>query len=152
VPLYAVTAVNMRAYDSSSKAMKATSNGSSFIPHHIQDDVSLVPVASSTTALTQSKLISGAACCFYNLDAFFDLDGYLILYDLAAVPTNGAQIPLKCFKAYSDQHFSYSPPKPLQLANGLVVVFSTTAPFLLTLGGSHMFCSAEIGAFNGEAA
>lgn len=149
--LWTVSTVNMRNFGGSSEAMKISNNGTAKIPHHIQDDVALVPVPSSTIALAQSKLVSAVACCFYNIDAYFDLDGYLILCDLSAVPANGAVIPLKCFKAYSDQHFSYSPPKPLQLSNGLVVLFSTTAPFTLTLGGLHMFCSAEIGAYNGEA-
>lgn len=151
MPAPTISPVNMRDFSGASVPLKSTNNGSSYIPHHIQDDVSIAPLASSTTAFVSGFLFSAVAKSLINFDAFTDVDCYVALLDQAAIQANGAMTPLKFWKLYADQHFWYAPKYPIQCVNGIVLVCSSNAsPFTLTKT-THLFASMEMSNQYGEA-
>jgi len=91
-------------------------------------------LASSATSVVASSLILKASAG--NLYGFNVVSGasagYLLIYDSATVPADGATTPKRAYVIAANASMSVSFEIPRRFASGIVLVFSTTGPFLKT--------------------
>lgn len=87
-----------------------------------------------TTVSAYSLQLKTGAGNFYGLSVYASVAGFFLLYDAAAVPADGAQQPLWQWQVGAGQSNDISEPAPIAFTTGAVLVFSTTGPFLKTIG------------------
>lgn len=91
-----------------------------------------------STALENSHILKAAPGTLYTLQMNATATGYLMLFDAATAPGDGAVTPRKVFYFTTldnktvDKVFN----PPLAMTVGAVVAFSTTGPFTKTTPGS----------------
>lgn len=97
-----------------------------------------------TTTLASNKQICAGPCELKGFEVKPDTngDGYVLVYDLTAAPTDGAVTPKKCYKSAADKNFAVDFGPGLPMMVGAVVVFSSTGCFTQTLS-VHAFISGE---------
>lgn len=105
-----------------------------------------LPAASATAALAQSannvsSLVLRSTSC--NVDIIQvnvgTVDGWLMLYEGAAPPSNGAIAPTFVWRAPANTTQDHGFDPPLLMAGGAVLLFSTTGPATLTLSATAQF-------------
>lgn len=98
-----------------------------------------------STVASPFLVLKASAGVLFAVSANITQTGWVLLFDAATVPSNGAVSPRRAWfinnetQETLDQTFN----PPLQMVNGAVLAFSTTGPFTLTIGGS-------VGQFSGE--
>ena len=98
----------------------------------------IAPVVS--TALEASHVLKASAGTFYGGDAYAaSVPGYVMLFDSATVPADGAVTPLKSWPIAASAGIAVGYNPPIACANGIVVVFSTTGPFTKTVSATAFF-------------
>lgn len=99
-----------------------------------------------STVAESSHILKASAGTLYSLQFNCTDIGWLMLFDSATVPSNGAVSPRRAwyFTAVGADTLDKTFNPPLQMTNGAVLVFSTTGPFLLTLGAASAQFSAEM--------
>ena len=107
-----------------------------------------VPIK-STTAAAYSKVLSTGPCLFLSAYCVANagVAGWLLVYDLAAAPTDGAgQTPIVAVPVAAGLPIWTNPVffgHPCQV--GCTIVFSTTGPYTqTTTGGAAQFLSGQI--------
>ena len=102
-----------------------------------------------TTAAGTSLVLSAVACQFFGayLVGATGVAGWLLVYDLAAAPADGAgQTPFAAVPVAQAGVANIEPTffgHPCQ--NGCVVVFSTTGPYTqTTTGGNAQFIAGQV--------
>lgn len=96
----------------------------------------------ATAAAAGSLIVKPAAGVLWGFSATTGATGgYLLLFDSATAPADGAVTPIKCYQlgANSSIGASWSPGPPLTYQNGLVFVFSTTGCFTKTISNTAYF-------------
>lgn len=58
--------------------------------------------------------------------------GYVLVYDAAAVPADGAVTPARCLPLAANTGIERTFPTPLWFRNGITIVFSTTGCYVQT--------------------
>ena len=88
----------------------------------------------------------GAGICLGAYVTTTTLGGYLMLFDAAAVPADGAVVPLECIVCGGNSTSSVDSLTnwPLPFTQGLVAVFSTTGPYTKTTGTNTAYLNARI--------
>lgn len=88
-------------------------------------------IAPNATAALASSLIAKAAPG--NLYGFNVVSttpaGYVMIFDSATVPADGAVTPKKCYPLAANTGIELDYNVPLKMANGIVLVFSSTGPY-----------------------
>lgn len=102
----------------------------------------LTTVASS--ALEASHILKGSQGNLYYLTVDIGAaSGYLLLFDAAAVPADGAVLPVYAIPIASNGTLGYLTldwtMPPVHFANGIVAVFSSTGPFTKTGSATAAF-------------
>ena len=108
--------------------------------------VALSPVPSVVSqAIEASRVLKSAPGTLFAFEAYFSTSGFIMLFDAASVPPDGAVVPRKVWSVQASQSstFDKSFNPPLAMANGAVLVFSITGPFTKTQSDVAQF-SAEI--------
>jgi hypothetical protein len=105
--------------------------------------VAVAPVASAT--IEAAHVLKSSAGTIYALQANATQSGYVMLFDSSTVPADGAVTPIKAwfFSSAAQATIDKSFNPPLAMHNGIIVVFSTTGPFVKTAAASAQF-SAEV--------
>jgi hypothetical protein len=101
--------------------------------------VKLTPVATvGSAALENFHVLKAAAGTLYAVNCNATQTGYVMLFDAAGVPGDGAVTPRKVwfYSAATQQTIDKAFNPPLAMAAGAVLVFSTTGPFTKTTPGS----------------
>lgn len=103
---------------------------------------SLTPVA--TTAVSGSQIAKATAGKLYGLNVVAGASaGYVMVYDSATVPADGATTPKKVFPVAANAGVSYSWDRGLTFTAGIVIVFSTTGPYTKTISATA-FIESEV--------
>ena len=107
--------------------------------------VAIAPVCSLAP---EAAHVAGTGACVLHAAQFWaPMSGWLLLYDLASVPADGAaQVPVKSwyFSSVDGEGWDRSFAPPLALRNGAVFVFSSTGPFAKTLNPTVARFSMEV--------
>lgn len=100
-------------------------------------------IPKATAAAAGSLVVSAAPCAVHDVNVVAGASaGFVMLFDLAAAPADGAVTPKRCWAIAANGSLQFVFERPLQMAVGCVLVFSTTGPFTKTvsatafLGGS----------------
>jgi hypothetical protein len=103
-------------------------------------------LASVTTAAANTALVLKAAPGnLYGANCTPSAAGYLMLFDAAAAPADGAVTPRRVWSIPAGGTLEVGFPTPLRMAAGAVLVFSSTGPFLKTTNsGSNAFMTGEV--------
>lgn len=69
------------------------------------------------------------------------LSGYLMLFNLASIPADGAVTPIECIPVAAGgyQFINFAPQPPEWFSTGIVAVVSTTGCFTKTVGSGAFF-------------
>lgn len=103
---------------------------------------SLTPVATATVA--GSQIAKASAGKLYGLNVVAGASaGYILVFDSATVPSNGAVTPKKAIALAANASLERSWDRGLVFANGIVVVFSTTGPYTNTISATA-FIETEV--------
>lgn len=100
------------------------------------------PLAQSTTA-ESSHVFKATPGYIYGLGATTSAGGFLLVYDAATAPSNGAVTPIWCeqIATNSTQWFSFNS-MPIPTATGITFAFSSTGCFTQTL--ANAFFQAQV--------
>ncbi len=96
------------------------------------------PVVSTSAQATAGGLVlkasPGCLIAVYLVNS--STAGYLMLFDSATIPANGAVTPIHCIPiaASSYQWLSFAPQPPEWYSTGMSLAFSTTGCFTKTVG------------------
>ncbi len=105
-----------------------------------------VPIQ-ATTAAGNSLVLSAGPCLFFSAYVVADAShaGWLLVYDLAAAPADGAVTPFMAVPVAANAGNGGLPsPFAHPCQNGCVLVFSTTGPFSQTTSvGTAQFLSGQ---------
>jgi hypothetical protein len=111
------------------------------------------PVLAQTPAVQVASSVSAESChLFLNRPgvvysvavATGASAGFLMLFDQATLPSNGAVVPiLASFPVAATSGVYYPIYAPIRVGNGFVTCFSTTGQFTLTLSATAQF-SAQV--------
>lgn len=102
----------------------------------------LTPVA--TAAAAGSQVAKAAAGKLFGLNVVAGASaGFVMVFDAATVPADGASQPKKVFPLAANAGLSYSWDRGLTFSTGIVVVFSTTGPFTKTISNTA-FIETEV--------
>lgn len=99
-----------------------------------------------TTAPAASWTLKNGGGNLYGLDVTSGtVAGYVMLFDTASVPADGAVTPVKCWPLAASSSLTqrWNGGPPLLFRNGIQVVFSSTGCFTKT-GSATAFVSGEI--------
>ena len=97
-----------------------------------------VPMTSSAIAESCHQMKVGPGVMWWMGVATGASAGFLMAYDLASAPSNGTVVPLvapPAVAATSNVFYSFQD-APIRYGNGLVLCFSTTGQFTLTLSAT----------------
>lgn len=90
-----------------------------------------------STVAEGSRIIKASAGNLYGVNATSGASaGYLLVYDSATVPADGATTPKKTFVMAANSTIAFDFDMPIRMASGIVLVFSTTGPFTKTLSAT----------------
>lgn len=108
--------------------------------------VAAAPLASVvSTVLESAHVLKGSPGTLYSFQANVTQSGWVMLFDLAGVPAEGAVTPRKIWQVTISQTatltVSFQP--PLAMSVGATLVFSTTGPLTKTAAASAYF-SGEV--------
>lgn len=91
----------------------------------------------ATTVAAGSLILKASAGNLYGFNAVSGASaGYLLIYDSATVPADGATTPKRAYVLAANSSIDVSLPVPDRFASGIVMVFSTTGPFLKTISAT----------------
>lgn len=137
--------VGMRDFDGIRKVMRTTDDGVSHRPHHIVDDISVVPALSAPAV---AKLILNAAPgSLYEANCHALIDGYFWIFNAVDIPANGANAPFIVPKrVLAGSWLNISPKKPIRFSTGITLAFSTT----LNTAGAWNFTTSANAIFDGQ--
>lgn len=91
----------------------------------------------ATTVAAGSLILKASAGNLYSFNAVSGASaGYLLVYDSATVPADGATTPRRAYVMAANSSIDISLPIPDRFATGIVLVFSTTGPFLKTISAT----------------
>ena len=87
----------------------------------------------SSSAAEASRLLKPSSGTLYSVYVTAPSTGYLMLFDAASVPSDGAVTPIDVIQCASNATtvLDYTA-TPLSFTNGMVAVFSSTGPFVKT--------------------
>lgn len=98
-----------------------------------------VAVIASAT-LEASHILKTGPGTFYGGEVTIGATaGFLLLFDSATIPADGAVLPLKCWVVPASSTIAVNCPMPVACSSGISVVFSTTGPFSKTASASAFF-------------
>jgi hypothetical protein len=102
------------------------------------------PIApAASVALEAGHIFAAQACTLYGFRASVQgTGGWIMLYDAAAIPADGAVIPTSHWAIDGNSTLSWAG-LPIKLLNGCVLVFSFDGPFQQTSAAQAAF-SAEV--------
>lgn len=86
----------------------------------------------AATAVTASLVLPGPAYLHGVNVTSGASAGYVMLFDAAAVPADGAVTPSRCLPLAANTGIERTFPTPISMKVGIVVVFSTTGCFTKT--------------------
>ena len=98
-------------------------------------------IASTSTA--SSLVAKASACTFYSGSVNAPSAGWLLLYDAAAAPSDGAVTPKAAVQVGANVSASISFTVPAAFSTGCTLVFSSTGPFTQT-GATAQIFSAQV--------
>jgi len=104
--------------------------------------------ATTSTTLVANQIITASAGSLYSFDVQADSTlaasaWYIMVYNLAAAPVDGAVMPLKCYQmAAGTLGMSAAFPSPIRFSTGIVIGVSTTGCFIKT-ESAHAFISGD---------
>jgi hypothetical protein len=143
----------MRTFGATAAPMKITNNGAANIPHHIRDNVAILPILS--VPAVSNLVLSIISASLFEYNAYAIADGYVFIFDATIMPADGARTPIVVPKFVSaGTWLNVRPEQPYPCSNGIVLAFSST---INTAGAWNFTHSAnaifdgQIGAYNGEA-
>lgn len=91
----------------------------------------------ATTVAAGSLILKASAGNLYSFNAVSGASaGYLLVYDSATVPADGATTPRRAYVMAANSSIDISLPIPDRFAAGITLVFSTTGPFLKTISAT----------------
>ncbi len=102
-----------------------------------------IPVNSTTTE--SGHVLKASQGTLFGLSVTSSASGYVLVYNSATVPTNGAVTPVACYYLSSGPGtlgIAFTP-FPLYMSTGISVAFSSTGCFTQTLSSTAFF-DAEI--------
>jgi hypothetical protein len=112
--------------------------------------VPVTPVAQAmasvvSTVLESGRVLKGSAGTLFALQARATIGGWIMLFDSASIPADGAVQPRKLWQlsGNDDQRVDISFSPPLAFSNGISVAFSTTGPLTKTAAADAWF-SAKV--------
>jgi|GEM_PF-2063984 hypothetical protein len=103
----------------------------------------------SSTSAESGRILSSVGASIASLSVVIGASsGYVMLFDAISIPADGAVTPKWCQYVVSDGTSGnlvqqWAPGPPLQFANGIVVVFSTSGPFTKMASATAAF-SAQV--------
>ncbi len=98
---------------------------------------SAAPSSGQTTAAAGSLILKASAGNVYGYDVSTGgAAGYLMLFDSATVPADGAVTPTRVHAVAANASLSRSFNPPIRCASGITLVFSTTGPFSKTISAT----------------
>lgn len=110
-------------------------------PRNMEMAANLVPVA--TAAAANSQVLKATPAMFYGANCCSTgAAGFMMLFDAAAQPADGAVTPKKVWPVAAGAAVEVGYQIPLRMAVGAVLVFSSTGPFVLT--AAPAFLSGEV--------
>jgi len=93
--------------------------------------------SSQSTVAEGSRIIKASAGNLYGINATSGASaGYLLVYDSATVPADGATTPKKTYVMAANSTIAFDFDMPIRCNSGIVLVFSTTGPFLKTISAT----------------
>jgi hypothetical protein len=102
----------------------------------------IAPVVS--TALESGHVLKASAGSLFSLQfSTTSTIGWMLLFDSATVPADGAVTPKKAWAVDQSSSSTYQWDTPLSFANGISIAFSTTGPFTKTASATAFF-SGEV--------
>jgi hypothetical protein len=106
------------------------------------DQSPLTPVATAAVAGSQIAKASAGTLYGFNVAAGASA-GFVMLFDSATVPAEGAVTPKKVFQLAANATLDRSWDRGLVFSTGIVIVFSTTGPYTKTISNTA-FIESEI--------
>jgi|CXWL01.1.fsa_nt_gi hypothetical protein len=91
---------------------------------------------SAVAAITGAQLLKASAGNLYGFNVTSSTTaGYVLLFNSATVPADGAVTPVKCYKLSANSTISGSwlPGPAARFSSGIVIVYSTTGCFTKTV-------------------
>lgn len=102
---------------------------------------------SVTTAVASSLVAKSGAgeLCGFSVSSGASA-GYIMLFDAASAPIDGAVTPMKTYNIAATSTFDKSFPigRELRFLTGMTIVFSTTGPFSKTASATAMISAETI--------
>lgn len=115
-----------------SGALRTTASASSAA------SAAVAPAASSSVGNSLILKASGANLYSFHVTSGASA-GYILLFNSATVPADGAVTPVGCWALAANSTFSTGYHVPARLSNGAVLVFSTTGCFTKTASATAFF-------------
>lgn len=106
------------------------------------------PIPPVVTSSAVSNLVVKSACdpmagCrLFDFQVTNTVSGYVLVFDAASAPVDGAVTPVKCYQVGAGTTGVSFPNPPLKFSTGIVLVMSTTGCFTKTASATAFF-SAE---------
>lgn len=97
------------------------------------DQAGAALLSSATTAVGSSLILKSTAGNLYGYNVVAGASaGYVMIFNSATVPADGAVTPLRCIPLAANAGIDRSFDIPRRFTNGITIVFSTTGPFTKT--------------------
>ena len=98
-----------------------------------------IPIVSA--AVESGHVLKAAPGCLLGVYVTSTVAGFLMVFNSATVPANGAVTPVECVAvgAGATQYVNYAPFPPAGFTTGISVAMSTTGCFNLTLSPTAFF-------------
>lgn len=94
-------------------------------------------IPKATAAAAGSLIVSAAPCAVHDINAVAGASaGFVMLFDATTAPADGAVTPKRCWALAANASLQFVFERPLQMAAGAVLVFSTTGPFTKTISAT----------------
>lgn len=89
-----------------------------------------------TVEASSNLVLKSGAGVLYGFDLYSTVAGFVLLFDAAALPADGAVTPIRCYPISINSILMIGYTPPLRFSSGLVIGLSTTGPFVLTKSAS----------------